>query len=76
MRDIPKSVAEAFYSGKRTSEVRFAVNDSVEIVAGPHAGKGGAVISVESLEPEVTVLVELGPDGADVIVPVASLRAI
>ncbi len=76
MRDVPKPVDEAFYSEKRTDDVPFSVNDSVEIVSGPHVGSVGAVISVESLQPEVTFLVELGPDGTDVIVSAASLRAI
>lgn len=74
MRDVPEAIVEAFYAGARTEEVPFAINDSVDVVEGPHSGKGGAVISIESFRPDVTLLVELGDDGIDIIVPVSALR--
>ena len=76
MRDVPKASDEAFYSGRRSKQVPFAVNDTVEITGGPHVGRSGVVISIESFEPEVTFLVELGAEGADVVVPAGSLKAI
>ncbi len=73
MRAVPKAVDEAFYAGKRTNEFPFAINDAVDIVDGPYAGRVGSVISIGSIEPEVTFLVELN-DGRDVFVPVSVMR--
>ncbi len=73
MSDVPKRVEEAFYSGKRTNEIPFAINDCVEVVVGPQAGRAGAVIPIESTHPEVTLRVELGEDGKDVVVSIAAL---
>jgi len=73
MRDVPHELGDAFYAGQRGDLVRFCINDSVEILGGPYAGLGGAVISIESITPEVMLLVELG-SGSDVIVLQDSLR--
>lgn len=75
MRDVPAEMDAAFYAGHRTQEVPFAINDAVVIVAGPNAGRRGAVISIEAMSPTVTILVETG-EGEDVLVPVSSLRGL
>lgn len=74
MRDVPKHVDDDFYAGVRTREIPFAINDSVVVVGGPNAGRRGAVISIESIRPEITVLIELGDYGKDVVVPITALR--
>lgn len=74
MRRVPKHIEDAFYEGRRPTDVPFCINDAVEIVAGLHAGLGGAVISIETLEPEMMLLVELGGTGGDVILPASTLR--
>lgn len=74
MRDIPKDIDDAFMMGKRTEGIPFAINDSVDIVSGPHADQTGAVIAIESLHPTATFRIELGNAGGDVIVPVSDLR--
>jgi ribosomal protein L24 len=73
MRDVPTAVDEAFFSGQRTRELPFCVNDSVEVLLGPDAGQVGAVISVESIRPEVILLIELGT-GREVVVRAEGLR--
>ena len=57
---VPSEVTDRFYAGDRTSAVRFVINDTVCVKARPHVGRTGAVISIVSLDPEVTFLVELG----------------
>ncbi len=75
MRGVPKSIDDAFYAGTRRSrEVPLVINDSVEITSGPYSGRGGAVISIDSLEPSMTLFVELGDTGEDVVVPIGDLR--
>lgn len=75
MRDVPPEIDAAFYGGRRTHEVPFAINDAVAIVAGPHAGEGVAVTSIEAMRPFVTFLVETA-EGEDVLVSGSSLRAL
>jgi hypothetical protein len=66
-------VREDFFAGARSSALPFVSNDAVEIVAGQCAGVGGAVISVEGVEPLV-YLVERGDGAGDVLVEAANLR--
>ncbi len=42
--------------------------------AGPDAGKGGAVISLEKLEPEPYYLIELGDGSGDRLLAQSQLR--
>ena len=57
---VPGEVTEKFYAGLRTDQVRFVINDTVRITGGPHAERTGSVISVVSVEPETTFLIEPG----------------
>ena len=50
---IANEVHARFFEGRRTDEVRFVINDAVNVTSGPHAGRFGAVISILSLDPEV-----------------------
>ena len=59
---IPDNVSELFYAGTRTDAVRFVINDSVRIKSGSSSGRIGAVVSIVSLEPETTFLVEPGAE--------------
>ena len=72
MSNIPKHLEDAFFAGKRTDEVRFAINDPVKFSAGPNKGKGGAVISIVSMNPEVSLTIELS-DGTDVVAPISEI---
>lgn len=74
MREVPKTIDDAFFSATRSEEVPLVINDSVEITAGSLAGRVGAVISIESIQPMMTLRVELGDTGKDVIVPIGDLR--
>ncbi|MFM1873466.1 MAG: hypothetical protein RL398_2888 [Planctomycetota bacterium] len=70
---IPKELEEAFFAGRRSSALPFVLNDTVEVVSGHLAGRGGAVISIVSVEPEMVLLVELG-DGSNVQLVAEHLR--
>ena len=59
---VPKDVNDQFFAGLRTDEVRFVINDAVRITSGPHADRTGAVISIVSVEPELTFLIEPGKE--------------
>ena len=61
---------QRFFAGERTDIVMFVINDSVDFEAEDGSRRGGAVISVLSLEPEVSYLIEPGSEPwGDVIVP-------
>jgi hypothetical protein len=62
-----------WYAGRTVPGGRFRHNESVHVIAGEHAGKRGALISVESLKPEPVYLVELGSGEGDLLLPDSSL---
>lgn len=55
---IPNEVSDQFIAGTRTEAVRFVRNDSVRVLSGSNKKRTGAVISVFSLEPVTTYLIE------------------
>lgn len=66
---IPIELQDAFYAGKRGVVVKFVIDDSVVVTSGEYHGCGGAIISIEEVEPEVVYLVERGDNGASIYVP-------
>lgn len=56
-----------WFSQQPVPGAAFRLNDPVAVVAGEHAGRVGAVISLERLEPEPVYLVEFGDDGASAL---------
>jgi hypothetical protein len=73
MSRVPSEITELFFSGQRASETPYVVNDTVEILGGPHAGRYGAAISIESVKP-LTILVEFGDDGKAEVIDATLLR--
>ena len=62
-----------FYAGIRTPACPVVVNDEVDLVG---SAKGsGSVISIEALEPEPTLLIELGSDGSEHFSSLSELRS-
>ena len=59
---IPNEVSEQFIAGTRTEAVRFVVNDPVRVVSGSNKKRSGAVVSIFSLEPVTTYLIEPGAE--------------
>lgn len=55
---ISDEIQEQFLSGKRTEQVRFVKNDSVLVISGSNKKRTGIVISIFSLEPVTTYLIE------------------
>lgn len=68
-----EAAREAFYAAARSEAVPFVLDDAVDVVSGALAGICGAVISLEGVQP-VTVLVERGDGGGDVVVLARDLR--
>jgi hypothetical protein len=62
---VPDEIEAAFYSGDLSKGVFFRLNDYVLILDKNHSGKNGSVISIVTMEPEATYLIEL-EDGRDV----------
>ncbi len=58
-------VGRRWMAGEPVKGVAFRLNDSVQVVAGPHCGACGSVISLTEASPQPIYLVELG-DGSDV----------
>ncbi len=59
---IPNEALEQFLSGTRTEAVRFVINDPVRVVSGLNKKRMGAVVSIFSLEPVTTYLIEPGAE--------------
>jgi hypothetical protein len=55
---IPNEVLDQFFAGSRTKAVRFVVNDSVRVISGLNKKRTGAVVSIFSLDPVTTYLIE------------------
>jgi hypothetical protein len=70
---LPEQQLEAFYSGIRSEQLPLCVNDIVTVLAGRKPNERACVISLQSIEPSVTYLVEY-EDGSDELVAVEHLR--
>jgi hypothetical protein len=64
-RTLDSRTVDRWMGGELPFDVRFGLNDSVEIIGGPQRGHHGAIIGIVTLEPEPRYLVELGT-GEDV----------
>jgi hypothetical protein len=74
--DFLRAEREAFYAGFRTESLPITVNDSVRVKSGKFKGLAGAPISLESIDPEPTYLIELAPPGGDEILPLSLLERV
>lgn len=74
MARIPDEVLDAFFRGPRVPPLDFVLKETVDIIEGPHAGRGGSVITPTTLVPEPVYTVELGDTGEDVDVPQRWIR--
>ena len=71
-----RGLGDRWLAGEEVPGVAFAHNESVEILAGPHAGESGAIVLLLGIAPEPTYLVELGSARGDVRVRQSSLRSV
>jgi hypothetical protein len=53
---------DKFSAGARTESVSFVINDAVQVTRGKNKGRMGAVVSLFSLDPVTTYLVEPGTE--------------
>ena len=74
---VDSDFEQRFFAGDRTDIVRFVINDSVDFEAENGSRRAGAVISIHSLEPEVSYLVEPASEPwGDVIVPQSKMTLV
>jgi ribosomal protein L11 methylase PrmA len=64
-----------WFSSQPIPGVAFGLNDSVRIKSGEHAGELAAVISLASLEPTPTYIIELGSGGGELSVAESDLES-
>jgi hypothetical protein len=74
--DYLRAEREAFYAGVRTERLPLAVNDSVCVKEGSKKGQFASVISLERIDPEPFYLVEFGPNGDDIVLPLSHLARV
>ena len=64
-----------WFSSQPIPGVTFGLNDSVHIKSGKHAGELATVISLASLEPTPTYIIELSSGGGDIAVGESDLES-
>jgi|RhisoiCoNPM_1038542.scaffolds.fasta_scaffold07131_2 hypothetical protein len=64
-----------FFAHRPLPGVALEHNDSVEVIAGEHAGEGGSIVSVEQLGTDPAYLIELG-SGKDAVIFQSQLRLV
>lgn len=69
-----RGIGDRWMAGEEIPGVNFGLNDRVEILEGPGAGEGGAIIFLVALRPEPHYLVALGSGSGDVRVRQSALR--
>ena len=57
---IPSDIERQFFAGVRSDTVRFVINDSVTFRDANNNQRTGSIISIHSLNPQVTYVVEPG----------------
>ena len=71
----PETLNADFYDGRRSVALPFVVNDDVQVVAGPYAGRRGAVVGLDWAREPLQFLVAFG-DGTDELLPAMHVRLI
>jgi len=69
-----KEIREKFYNGERDENLPFVVNDAVEIIHGLHKGEIAFPISIESIHPKVSYLVEMEDGSGDLVLTSDDLK--
>ena len=72
---IPQEILDCFFAEKPSAKTKFGINASVSVVEGAWNGKSGAIVSLSTIEPEVTYVVEFG-DGSETTIAENFLRPI
>jgi hypothetical protein len=49
---LTPEIANKWLAGESIAEVRYGLNDEVQIINGPNSGKTGVVSSLQQLQPE------------------------
>ncbi len=64
---ISNELNDAFFSGQRRANIKFVINDTVLVISGKYKGKECAVISINSLNPEVSYTLEQLDGSGDIM---------
>ena len=59
---------DAFFSGQRNEKIKFVINDTVLVISGKYKGKECVVISINSLNPEVSYTLEQLDGSGDIMI--------
>jgi hypothetical protein len=70
---VSDAQTDAFYEGRRSESLPLAVNDVVTVTWGKRVGVRAWVISLRTIHPEPSYLVEY-EEGSDEVVPLSSIR--
>lgn len=65
MDEAHRRAGDRWLAGEPVEGVAFAHHDTVEIVAGPHLGRFGAVVLLIGMQPEPLYLVEFAEGAGD-----------
>jgi hypothetical protein len=71
---VHRRAGDRWLAGEPVEGVAFAHHDTVEIVAGPHVGRLGAVVLLMGVQPEPLYLVEFAGGAGDRRVRQSELR--
>jgi hypothetical protein len=74
--NVTEATWKRFYAGQRDESVPLCMNDPVDVIAGGHQGRVGAVISIESVGDDPEFLVEFGDTGEDAVLRYSTLNLI
>ena len=69
-------VTKCDYISEELVKIEFVINDTVHVNKGEFEGIEAAVISIESLEPEVTYLLERFDGSKDITVHQSSIKLV
>ena len=72
---LPETLQEDFFAGRRSAQLPYCVNDTVEVTSGPYTGRRGAVALLDRSGDTAKFLVEFG-DGTDELLPAQLLTLI
>jgi len=72
---ISIEIQDSFFSGIKTVEMHYTINDAVTVVSGNNTGAVGSVISITEIEPELKYLIETSA-GKDIEVKQSNLQSL
>jgi hypothetical protein len=72
---LPEYLDNEFYSGQKSTILKYSINDTVKVLSGPYRNYSGAVVVLDRSHDEPYYLVEFG-DGTDELIAQSNLERI